>query len=163
MTDTVADGCDFANQFTLWLKYCFRWGNIVPLSKLQYFITHLSSPSISSTQLAELAVKGMLEKKAHNIAVLDLREVKNAIADYFIICSGNSDTQVDAITDSVEEEVEKSCGQHVWHKEGFQNKEWILLDYLDVVCHIFQKEKRAFYDLEEFWGDAKIQYIAISQ
>ncbi len=105
----------------------------------------------------------MLEKKAHNIAVLDLREVKNAIADYFVICSGNSDTQVDAITNSVEEEVIKSCGQHVWHKEGYQNKEWILLDYLDVVCHIFQKEKRNFYDLEEFWGDAKIQHIDVSQ
>jgi len=105
----------------------------------------------------------MLEKKAQNIAVLDLREVKNAIADYFVICSGGSDTQVDAIAGSVLEEVEKQSGQEPWHKEGFQNKEWILLDYLDVVCHIFQKEKRAFYDLEEFWGDAKIQYIELSQ
>ena len=118
---------------------------------------------ISSSQLADLVVQGMLEKKAQNIAVLDLREVKNAIADYFIICSGGSDTQVDAIAGSVLEEVEKQCGQDPWHKEGFQNKEWILLDYLDVVCHIFQKEKRAFYDLEEFWGDAKIQYIELSQ
>jgi ribosome-associated protein len=101
----------------------------------------------------------MLEKKAHDIAVLDLREVKNAIADYFIICSGNSDTQVDAISSSIEEEVYKESQQEPWHKEGQQNKEWILLDYLDVVCHVFQKEKRAFYDLEGFWGDAKIQLI----
>ena len=108
-------------------------------------------------------MKGMMEKKAHEISVLDLREVKNAIADYFIICSGNSDTQVDAITNSIEDEVHKSSGQNPWHKEGFQNKEWILLDYLDVVCHVFQKEKRVFYDLEGFWGDAKIQQIAISQ
>ena len=127
------------------------------------FITDLPNPIVSSSQLAELAVKGMLEKKALNIAVLDLREVKNAIADYFVICSGNSDTQVDAITNSVEDEVHKASGQNVWHKEGFQNKEWILLDYLDVVCHIFQKDKRAFYDLEEFWGDAKIQFIEVSQ
>ncbi len=105
----------------------------------------------------------MLEKKGQNIAVLDLRDVKNAIADYFIICSGTSDTQVNAIADSVLEEVEKQSGQDPWHKEGFQNREWILLDYLDVVCHIFQKEKRTFYDLEEFWGDAKIKYIEISQ
>jgi ribosome-associated protein len=123
----------------------------------------LNKTDISSSQLADLVVQGMLEKKAQNIAVLDLREVKNAIADYFVICSGGSDTQVDAIAGSVLEEVEKQSGQEPWHKEGFQNKEWILLDYLDVVCHIFQKEKRAFYDLEEFWGDAKIQYIELSQ
>jgi ribosome-associated protein len=131
--------------------------------KTTVFITHLTTPTTTSSELAELAVKGMLEKKAHDIAVLDLREVKNAIADYFVICSGNSDTQVDAITDSIEEEVFKACGQHAWHKEGFQNKEWILLDYLDVVCHVFTKEKRAFYDLEEFWGDAKIQHIEMSR
>ena len=118
---------------------------------------------ISSSQLADLVVQGMLEQKGQNIAVLDLRDVKNAIADYFIICSGTSDTQVNAIADSVLEEVEKQSGQDPWHKEGFQNREWILLDYLDVVCHIFQKEKRTFYDLEEFWGDAKIKYIEISQ
>ena len=105
----------------------------------------------------------MLEKKANDIAVLDLREVKNAIADFFVICSGNSANQVDAISDSIEEEVFKGSSQNPWHKEGFINKEWILLDYMDVVCHVFQKEKRAFYDLEEFWGDAKIQHIAISQ
>jgi len=102
-----------------------------------------------------------MEKKALDIAVLDLREVKNAIADYFVICSGNSDTQVDAITDSIEDEVKKASGQNAWHKEGFQNKEWILLDYLDVVCHVFRKDRRTFYDLEEFWGDAKIQRIDV--
>jgi ribosome-associated protein len=123
----------------------------------------LTKSEISSSQLADLVVQGMLEKKGQNIAVLDLRDVKNAIADYFIICSGTSDTQVNAIADSVLEEVEKQSGQDPWHKEGFQNREWILLDYLDVVCHIFQKEKRTFYDLEEFWGDAKIKYIEISQ
>ncbi len=123
----------------------------------------MTKSEISSSQLADLVVQGMLEKKGQNIAVLDLRDVKNAIADYFIICSGTSDTQVNAIADSVLEEVEKQSGQDPWHKEGFQNREWILLDYLDVVCHIFQKEKRAFYDLEEFWGDAKIKYIEISQ
>jgi len=123
----------------------------------------LTKSEISSSQLADLVVQGMLEKKGQNIAVLDLRDVKNAIADYFIICSGTSDTQVNAIADSVLEEVEKQSGQDPWHKEGFQNREWILLDYLDVVCHIFQKEKRTFYDLEEFWGDAKINYIEISQ
>ncbi len=123
----------------------------------------MTKTDISSGQLADLVVQGMLEKKARDIAVLDLREVKNAIADYFIICSGGSDTQVDAIAGSVLEEVEKHSGQDPWHKEGFQNKEWILLDYLDVVCHIFRQEKREFYDLEGFWGDARIQYIEMSR
>lgn len=123
----------------------------------------MTKTEISSAQLADLVVQGMLEKKAQDIAVLDLREVKNAIADYFIICSGGSDTQVEAIAGSVLEEVEKQSGQEPWHKEGFQNKEWILLDYLDVVCHIFKKEKREFYDLEGFWGDAKTEYIEMSR
>jgi ribosome-associated protein len=104
----------------------------------------------------------MLEKKANDIAVLDLREVKNAIADYFVICSGSSDIQVDAITNSIEQEVYKESQQEPWHKEGFQNKEWVLLDYLDVVCHVFQKERREFYDLEGFWGDAKILHIDLN-
>ena len=103
----------------------------------------------------------MLEKKALDISVLDLREVKNAIADYFVICSGNTENQVDAITDSIEDEVNKGSRQNPWHKEGVQNKEWILLDYLDVVCHIFRKDKREFYDLEAFWGDAKIQKVEL--
>ena len=104
----------------------------------------------------------MLEKKAQDITVLDLREVKNAIADYFVICSGTSDTQVDSISKSIEEEVFKDSGQSPWHTEGQQNREWILLDYLDVVCHVFQKEIRDFYDLEGFWGDDKIQHIELS-
>lgn len=114
---------------------------------------------ISSAQLSDLIVKGMLEKKAQEIAVLDLRHVKNAIADFFIICSGGSDTQVDAIADSIEDEVYKSAQQNVWHKEGSENKEWILLDYADIVAHVFKKDRRQFYALEELWGDAKITYL----
>ena len=141
------------------MKYCYSFGNIVPVSKGNTFSIHLTTDTLSSTRLAELAVQGMLEKKAQNIAILDLREVKNAIADYFVVCTGTSDTQVDSISNSIEEEVFKESGQSPWHKEGQQNREWILLDYLDVVCHVFQKEKRDFYDLEGFWGDAKIQRI----
>lgn len=144
------------------MKYCCPCGNIVAISKGTTFSIHLTTDTITSSQLCELAVKGMLEKKAQDITVLDLREVKNAIADYFVICSGTSDTQVDSISKSIEEEVFKDSGQSPWHTEGQQNREWILLDYLDVVCHVFQKEKRAFYDLEGFWGDAKIQHIELS-
>lgn len=110
-------------------------------------------------QLSKLAVLGMQEKKGRQIAVLDLRTIKNAIADFFIICSGNSDTQVDAITDSVEDMIIKHTGQRASHKEGRLNREWILLDYTDVIVHIFRKDKREFYKLEELWGDGQINYI----
>ena len=108
-----------------------------------------------AASLCDLVVEGMLDKKAADITILDLREVKNAIADYFILCSGNSDTQIDAIADSIEELVYKNSSQNPWKKEGRQNKEWVLIDYVDVVAHVFKKDKRAFYAIEELWGDAK--------
>ncbi|KAB7733199.1 ribosome silencing factor [Rudanella paleaurantiibacter] len=118
-----------------------------------------NSDQVSSEELRDLIVKGMQEKKAVDIAVMDLREVKNAICDYFVICSGNSDTQIDAIANSIDEEVHKATGQNPWHQEGKMNKEWILLDYVDVVAHVFKKDRRAFYDLEQLWGDADVQYL----
>ena len=90
---------------------------------------------------------------------MDLREIKNAVTDFFVICSGSSDTQMDAISQSIEEEIHKHSKQNPWKTEGRQNKEWILLDYVDVVVHVFNKEKRIFYGLEELWGDAKITQI----
>lgn len=120
-------------------------------------LTH--SYTISSQELSNIVVKGMQEKKAQDIVVLDLRKVKQAVADFFIICTGNSDQQVDAIADSIEEQIYKSSQQNPWHKEGNQNKEWILLDYVDVVAHVFKKTKRDFYSLEELWGDAKAIHI----
>lgn len=114
---------------------------------------------LSSEELCKLVVKGMQEKKAIDIVVMDLRNVKNAISDYFVICSGNSDTQIDAIADSVEEEVYKASENSPWHEEGKMNREWILLDYVDVVVHIFKKERRVFYDLEQLWGDAEIHTV----
>ena len=113
----------------------------------------------TAEQIRDFVVRGMQEKKAHDIVVMDLRNVKNAICDYFVLCSGNSDTQIDAISTSIEEEVYKASQQDPWHKEGKTNREWILLDYVDVVAHVFQKERRAFYDLEQLWGDAEIQLI----
>ena len=115
---------------------------------------------INSTQLSELVVEGMLEKKAEKIIVLDLRGINGAVADYFVICSGNTDTHVDAIASSVDEVVYKSAKEDPWHKEGFVNKEWILLDYSDVVVHVFKAEKRSFFNLENLWGDGKV--IAIN-
>ena len=110
--------------------------------------------------LTELVVHGMQERKAADIAVIDLRQLKNAVADYFIICSATSDTQLDAIARSVEDEVHKVTGQWPWQSEGRTNREWVLLDYVDVVVHVFLRDKRTFYALEELWGDAPINYIA---
>ena len=109
--------------------------------------------------LVDLVVKGMQEKKGHAITIIDLREVKSAVADYFVICSANTDTQVDAIRNSIEEEVWKASAQNVWMKEGLQNREWILLDYADVVAHIFRTDRREFYGLEDLWGDADITVL----
>src|SRR5690606_3324373 len=115
---------------------------------------------VSSQVLSEVIVKGMQEKKAADIVVLDLRKVKNAVADFFVICSGNSDKQLDAIADSVDREVYKTLNEAPWHTEGKNNKEWMLLDYIDVVAHVFKKEKRQYYSLERLWGHAVIKEIA---
>ena len=117
----------------------------------------------NSDILAELVVKGMQEKKASEICVIELKSLHNAVSDYFIISSANSDTQLDAIARAVEEEVFKITNQNPWQSEGRIHKEWILLDYVDVVVHIFLKDKRSFYALEELWGDAPIRYIEESQ
>jgi ribosome-associated protein len=114
----------------------------------------------TSDILAELVVKGMQEKKASDIVVINLKSLKNAVSDYFVIASANSDTQLDAIATSIEEEVFKSVRQNPWQSEGRTNNEWVLLDYVDVVAHIFLKDKREFYALEELWGDAKIEHVA---
>lgn len=113
----------------------------------------------NSDILAELVVKGMQEKKASNIVVLNLKSLKNAVSDYFVIASASSDTQLDAIASSIEEEIYKATRQNPWQSEGRTNKEWVLLDYVDVVAHVFLKDKREFYALEELWGDAGIKRI----
>jgi len=119
---------------------------------------------LSSKQLSQVVVKGMQEKKAEDIVVMDLRKVNNAVADFFVICSGNSDTHIDAIAESVDEVVSKLSGEDPWHREGTNNKTWVLLDYVDVVVHIFNHDKRAFYELESLWGDAVIeQYDAVER
>ncbi len=101
----------------------------------------------------------MQERKAIDIVVMDLREVRNSVAEFFVICSGNSDKQLDAIAQSVDEEVYKGMKEDPWHSEGKNNKEWMLLDYSNVVAHIFKKDKRNFYGLEKLWGDAIITQI----
>ena len=100
--------------------------------------------------------EALLEKKAENILQLEVRAI-SSITDYFIICHADSSTQVRAIADSVEHEMDKVLNENLWHKEGQGNAEWILLDYVSVVVHIFKTDKREFYGVEELWGDAQSQ------
>lgn len=110
-----------------------------------------------SNKLADIVVHGMQEKKASEIVKMDMREVNATLSDYFVVCNADSNVQVNSIAQSVEEEVYKAFGQDVWHKEGHGNGEWILLDFVDVVVHIFKTEARERYRLEDLWGDAKVE------
>jgi len=115
---------------------------------------------LSSEELSQLVVKGLQEKKANNIVIMDLRKVKNAFTDFFVVCSGNSDTQVDAIAESVDKEVWEATRNNPRSMEGKANHEWVLVDYYDVIVHVFKKDRREFYKLEELWGDAEFTYLS---
>lgn len=100
-------------------------------------------------------LEGIDKVKGEDVTVLDLREIENAVCDYFIIVNGNSNTQVNAIAGSVQKVVSKAIHDKPWHIEGKENAEWVLMDYINVVVHIFQKQVRERYDIEGLWGDAK--------
>ena len=111
-----------------------------------------------SAYVSELAIYGIQEKKGNDIVRLDLRNIFSSVSDYFVICHADSSTQVKAIANSVEEEIFKATQQEPWRKEGLEYGEWILLDYIDVVVHIFRTDKREFYGVEDLWGDAEIKF-----
>ncbi len=112
-----------------------------------------------SAGLLEAVIEGMRDKKAKNIMVLDLQALENRVTDYFVICDADSKTHVNSIADGVEEMVERIAGEAVFHSEGQQNGEWILLDYINVVGHVFLREAREHYNIEALWGDAEIRLI----
>jgi ribosome-associated protein len=105
--------------------------------------------------LAYTVAQGMYERKAENIRIMDMRKIHSASADYFVVCHADNDKKVEAIAKSAEEEVKKRLNENPLHREGFENLEWILLDYFNVVAHIFLDEKRTFYGIEQLWGDAE--------
>ena len=109
-------------------------------------------------QMAEFSTELALSKKAEDIVIMDVRDL-TSIADFFVICSGDSDTQIKAIADAIIDGLDRKEVK-VWHVEGYNARRWVLLDYVDFVVHIFQKDVRSFYDLERLWGDAKIRMIA---
>ncbi|GHC55777.1 ribosome silencing factor [Ulvibacter litoralis] len=115
----------------------------------------MSKKEKGTDQLITQIVKGIEEVKGQDIDILDLREIENTVCDYFIICNGTSNTQVNAIVNSVQKTVSKALKEKPWHIEGSDNAEWILIDYVHVVVHVFQKHIREFYDIEGLWGDAK--------
>ncbi len=111
-----------------------------------------------STSISELVVHGIQEKKGNDIVRLDLRNIHSSVADYFVVCHAESSTQIKAIAQSVEEEVFKALKLEPWRKEGQHHADWIILDYVDVVVHIFKTDKRQFYGIEDLWGDAEVQF-----
>ncbi|MEM7484721.1 MAG: ribosome silencing factor [Bacteroidota bacterium] len=116
----------------------------------------------SADELIALILHGIEEVKGVDINLLDLREIENTVCDYFIICNGTSNTHVNAIVSSIQKTVSKAIKDKPWHVEGSENAEWILMDYVNVVVHVFQKHIREFYDIEGLWGDAKVTMVESS-
>lgn len=116
-----------------------------------------SSASVRLTKKSKLfrtIIEAIQEKKGENIISLDLRKITESVSDYFVVCEGSSQPQVRAIADNIERRVKENCYEGVFQKEGFQNLQWVLMDYVNVVVHIMQPETRKFYALEEMWSDA---------
>ncbi len=116
----------------------------------------MTKSNLSADQLITEIIKSIEDGKGLNIVLLDLREIENTVCDYFVISSGTSNTHVDAIAAGISKNVSKNLQEKPWHTEGEQTAEWILLDYVNVVVHVFQKPIREHFDLESLWGDAKI-------
>lgn len=114
---------------------------------------------VGNDVLLSCIIKGIEEVKGNDIEILDLRDIDTAVCDYFVICNGSSNTQVNAIVNSVQKIVSKELKDKPWHVEGTDNAEWVLMDYVSIVVHVFQKEIREYYNIEGLWGDAKITTI----
>ena len=112
-----------------------------------------------SDVLVKIIIDSIKQHKGKEVVSLDLREIETAVCDFFIICHGTSNTHIASITENVRKDISKQMREKPWHTEGEANKEWILMDYFNVVVHIFNKEKRNFYKLENLWADANIKYI----
>ena len=113
--------------------------------------------NLNSEQLSQIVAALTVEKKAEQVVILDLREI-TSITDYFVICSGDSEVQIKAICDHITEQLEQKDIK-IWHVEGYQSLNWVLMDLVDVVIHIFKPEVRDYYALERLWGDAKITRV----
>jgi ribosome-associated protein len=127
------------------------------LSNLNVLNTRKKSSVVRLTRASKIfktIIKAIQDKKGENILSLDLRKIPEAVADYFIICQANSNTQLKAIADFIEVEIKDKCGENAYKHEGRQAQQWILIDYVNIVVHIMLPETRKFYQLEEMWSDA---------
>ena len=115
--------------------------------------------NLPTDKLLEVVIEGLKNNKAKEIHILDLKKLENSITEYFVVCHGTSRTHVAATANSVEKEVKDVLGEYPWKKEGYTNGEWVLVDYSSVVVHVFQKETRDFYNIEELWADAETTVI----
>jgi ribosome-associated protein len=107
-----------------------------------------------NSKIIKTIIAAIQEKKGENIISLDLRKINEAVADFFIVCEASNPTQVRAIADNVEYRVNEKCSEHPYHHEGFQQLQWVLIDYVNVVVHVMLTKTRKFYQLEEMWSDA---------
>lgn len=110
-------------------------------------------------ELARQAVDALLDKKAHDLTVMSMHEV-SGVADIFVLATGDSDLQIKALADGVVERIRERHDERPWHVEGYEGRQWVLLDYVDLVVHIFSPEKRSFYGLERLWGDAPSESVS---
>ena len=119
----------------------------------------MTKKAVDTDVLLANIIKGIEDVKGNDIDILDLRDIETAVCDYFIICNGSSNTQVNAIVNSIQKLVSKELKDKPWHVEGTDNAEWVLMDYVSIVVHVFQKQIREYYNIEGLWGDAKITTI----
>ena len=119
----------------------------------------MAKKEVNNDALLANIINGIEEVKGNDIDILDLRALENTVCDYFVICNGNSNTQVNAIVNSVQKIVSKELKDKPWHVEGSDVADWVLMDYVHVVVHVFQKHIREYYNIESLWGDAKITSI----
>lgn len=120
----------------------------------------MSRTHVSTDQLITTILKGIDELKGEDIQLIDLREIDNTICDYFVVASGTSNTHVSAISRAIQKIVGKEAQEKPFHVEGETQANWILLDYVNVIVHVFQKPARELYDIEGLWGDAKITKVS---
>jgi ribosome-associated protein len=120
---------------------------------------NITTSFVTDEALVDVIIEAIREKKGQRIVKIDLKEVKNTICDYFIICEGESNTQVNALADNIDKQTFLSLKNVPHHVEGRENAQWILLDYFSVIVHVFQKEQRGFYKLEDLWSDGKLEVI----
>ena len=121
--------------------------------------TPIKEVNIPTEKLLEIIIEGLKSNKAKNIHVLNLKNLENAVSEYFVVCNGTSRTHVSATAQSVEKEVRTVLGEYPWKKEGYTNGEWVLVDFSSIVVHVFQQKARNFYNIEELWADAEITIL----